>query len=186
MASLEVLWIRDIFVPIRLTNLAPDPAFFECQNYFVQIFSWASYFLKVHQSSKKKVEKKSYYSRNQKSRSFLPFFIVDWRIRIQIRIRPNYGWSESRFGNVQIMTDTDPQHWSLAYLMTMPSNRGIPRGDAQDARASSLPPPPVHPPPFPGHVHPPLPSLEGWLWEKMRQWAKRKKCKFVYLNIIIN
>jgi hypothetical protein len=63
--------------------------------------------------------------------------------------------------------------------------RGVPRGDAQDARASPLPPvhppsPPVHPPP--GHVHPP--SLKGWLWDKMRQWATRKKCKFVY--IIIN
>jgi|LakMenEpi03Aug12_release.lakeMendotaPanAssembly.Ray.scaffolds.fasta_scaffold74022_1 hypothetical protein len=37
---------------------------------------------------------------------------------------------------------------------------GVPRGDAQDARASPLPPR-VHPPP--GHVHPPLPSLKGWL-----------------------
>jgi len=32
------------------------------------------------------------------------------------------------------------------------------------------PPPPVHSPP--GNVHPPpLSSLKGWLWEKMRQWA---------------
>ncbi len=30
---------------------------------------------------------------------------------------------------------------------------------------------------------PPLPSLKGWLWEKMRQWATRKKCKFVYLRL---
>jgi hypothetical protein len=56
----------------------------------------------------------------------------------------------------------------------MVTGRGVLRGDAQDARASPLPP-----------VHPPPPSL-GWLWEKMRQWATRKKCKFVYLNIIIN
>ncbi len=39
----------------------------------------------------------------------------------------------------------------------------------------------VHPPP--GGVHPPLPSLKGWLWEKMRKWATRKKCKFVYLRL---
>ena len=38
--------------------------------------------------------------------------------------------------------------------------RGVPRGDAQDARAS--PPPPLCIPP-PGHVHPSLPSLKGWL-----------------------
>ncbi len=31
------------------------------------------------------------------------------------------------------------------------ASRGVPRGDAQDARESPLPPP-VHPPP--GHVHP--------------------------------
>ncbi len=43
----------------------------------------------------------------------------------------------------------------------IPASSGVPRGDAQDARASPLPPP-VHPPP-PGHVHPPLSSLKGWL-----------------------
>ncbi len=36
------------------------------------------------------------------------------------------------------------------------------------------PPPPVHPPPRPC-ASPPLPSLKGWLWENIRQWATRKK-----------
>ncbi len=49
------------------------------------------------------------------------------------------------------------------------------QGDAQDARASPCPPPLCIPPL--------LPSLKGWLWEKMRQWATRKKCKFVYLRL---
>jgi hypothetical protein len=44
------------------------------------------------------------------------------------------------------------------------------------------PPPPVHPPPWPC-ASPPLSSLKGWLWEKIRQWATRKKCKFVYLRL---
>jgi hypothetical protein len=42
--------------------------------------------------------------------------------------------------------------------------RGVPRGDAQDARA---PPPPCIPPPplcTPPPCAPPLPSLKGWLW----------------------
>ncbi len=47
---------------------------------------------------------------------------------------------------------------------------GVPRGDAQDARATPLPPLCIPPP---GHVHPP-PSLKGWLWEKMRQWEQEK------------
>jgi hypothetical protein len=39
-------------------------------------------------------------------------------------------------------------------LPTAPTSSGVPRGDAQDARASPLPPLcNVHPPP--GHVHPP-------------------------------
>ena len=38
-------------------------------------------------------------------------------------------------------------------------------------------------PPPPLCIPPPLPSLKGWLWEKMRQWATRKKCKFVYLRL---
>jgi hypothetical protein len=59
-------------------------------------------------------------------------------------------------------------------------DRGVPRGDAQDARASPLPPLCIPPPAM---CIPPLPSLKGWLLEKMRQWATRKKIKFVYLNI---
>ncbi len=47
-----------------------------------------------------------------------------------------------------------------------------------------MPTPPLCIPP-PGHVHSPPPSLKGCLREKMRQWATRKKCKFVSLNIII-
>ncbi len=35
----------------------------------------------------------------------------------------------------------------------LPTVSGVPRGDAQDARAS----------PPPGHVHPPLLSMIGWL-----------------------
>ncbi len=41
----------------------------------------------------------------------------------------------------------------------------------------------VHPPyspcasPPPRPVHPPLSSLKGWLWEKMRQWATRKNAR---------
>jgi hypothetical protein len=41
--------------------------------------------------------------------------------------------------------------------------RGVPRGDAQNARASPLPPP-VLPPP--GHVHPPLPQPERLVMRK--------------------
>ncbi len=44
------------------------------------------------------------------------------------------------------------------------SSRGVPRGDAQDARAYPpplcIPPTPVQPP---TPVHPPLPILKGWL-----------------------
>jgi len=60
--------------------------------------------------------------------------------------------------------------------------RGVPRGDAQDARASPLPPLCIPPP---GHVHPPPPQPERLVIEKMRQWATRKKCKFVHLNNLI-
>jgi hypothetical protein len=61
--------------------------------------------------------------------------------------------------------------------------RGVPRGDAQDARASPLPPP-VHPPP--GHVHPPPPQPERLVMRKDEGSGQQKKCKFVYLNILIN
>ncbi len=59
--------------------------------------------------------------------------------------------------------------------------------DAQDARASPLPPP-VHTPP--GHVQCtlciPPPRPERLVMRKDEAVANKKKCKFVYLNIIIN
>jgi hypothetical protein len=60
--------------------------------------------------------------------------------------------------------------------------RGVPRGDAQDARASPLPPLCIPP----GYVHPPPPQPERLVMRKDEAMGKRKKCKFVYLNIIIN
>jgi hypothetical protein len=59
--------------------------------------------------------------------------------------------------------------------------RGVPRGDAQDARASPLPPP-VHPPP--AMCIPPQP--ERLVMRKDEAVGNKKKCKFVYLNVIIN
>jgi hypothetical protein len=61
--------------------------------------------------------------------------------------------------------------------------RGVPRGDAQDARASPLPPLCIPPP---GHVHLPPPSPERLVMRKNEAVGNKKKCKFVYLNIIIN
>ncbi len=62
-------------------------------------------------------------------------------------------------------------------------DRGVPRGDAQDARASPSPPLCI-PPPL--HVHPPPPQPERLVMRKDEAWATRKKRQFVYLNIIIN
>jgi hypothetical protein len=64
----------------------------------------------------------------------------------------------------------------------LPGGRGVPRGDAQDARASPLPPLCIPPPP--GHVHPPQP--ERLVRKDEAVGNKKKKCKFFYLNIIIN
>jgi hypothetical protein len=50
--------------------------------------------------------------------------------------------------------------WVIAWIFLDSGSRGVPRGDAQDARASPLPPLCIPPP---GYVHPPLPSLKGWL-----------------------
>jgi hypothetical protein len=58
---------------------------------------------------------------------------------------------------------------------------GVPRGDAQDARASPLPPPLCIPPT--GHVHPPPPQPERLVIRKDEAVGTRKKCKFVYLRL---
>ena len=59
---------------------------------------------------------------------------------------------------------------------------GVPRGDAQDARASPLPPLCI--PPRPCASPPPQP--ERLVMRKDEAVGNKKKCKFVYLNIIIN
>ncbi len=51
-------------------------------------------------------------------------------------------------------------------------SRGVPRGDAQDARAS--PPPPLCIPP-PGHVHPPPPQPERLVMRKDEAVGNKKK-----------
>jgi hypothetical protein len=57
-------------------------------------------------------------------------------------------------------TREGPVHQSASVLLT--GIRGVPRGDAQDARASPLPPLCIPPPPA-MCIPPPLPSLKGWL-----------------------
>jgi hypothetical protein len=61
--------------------------------------------------------------------------------------------------------------------------RGVPRGDAQDARASPLPPCASPPPAM---CIPPPPQPERLVMRKDRAVGDKKKCKLVYLNIIIN
>ncbi len=54
--------------------------------------------------------------------------------------------------------DPDFSEWpDHVEILTVCATRGVPRGDAQDARASQLPPPRASPP---GHVHPPPPLPE--------------------------
>ncbi len=52
-----------------------------------------------------------------------------------------------------------------------PPPRGVPRGDAQDARASPLPPLCI---PLPGHVHPP-PQPERLVMRKHEAVGNKKK-----------
>jgi hypothetical protein len=75
---------------------------------------------------------------------------------------------------------------SFTYIVTqntsIPTTRGVPRGDAQDARASPLPPC-ASPPAM---CIPPPPQPERLIVRKDEAVGNKKKCKFVYLNIIIN
>jgi hypothetical protein len=70
--------------------------------------------------------------------------------------------------------------WSLDQLVGMWSSRlrGVPRGDAQDARASPLPPLCI--PPLAMCIPPPQP--ERLVMRKDEAVGNKKKCKFVYLN----
>jgi hypothetical protein len=61
--------------------------------------------------------------------------------------------------------------WTLTLPTACHGTSGIPRGDEQDARHPPHPPTPCAFPPGNVHPPPPLSSLKGWLWEKMRQWA---------------
>jgi hypothetical protein len=52
------------------------------------------------------------------------------------------------------------------------TSRGVPRGDAQDARATVHPPTPTPPP---GHVHPPPPQPERLVMRKDEAVGNKKK-----------
>ncbi len=52
--------------------------------------------------------------------------------------------------------------------------RGVPRGDAQDARTCIPPPPPLYIPP-PGYVHPPPPQPERLVVRKDEAVGNKKK-----------
>jgi hypothetical protein len=62
---------------------------------------------------------------------------------------------------------------NLENAPTIQESRGVPRGDAQDARASPLPPPRAYPPP--GHVHPPPPQPERLGMSKDEAVCNKKK-----------
>jgi hypothetical protein len=72
----------------------------------------------------------------------------------------------------------------LKSMATGQSFSGVPRGDAQDARASPLPPLCIPPP---GHVHPPPLHTPAVMRKDEAvgsgHWATRKKCKFVYQRL---
>ncbi len=59
--------------------------------------------------------------------------------------------------------------------------RGVPRGDAQDARASPLPPPPVHPPLLPCASPPWPPPQPERLVMRKDEAAGNKKIMLVCL-----
>ncbi len=95
-----VLWIRDILVRVRITDLGSASGsgsfrqgpsrYKKKKKYFFNSF-FAYYFLKVtvllHHSSKTKSHEDV--TKQKKSRFFLLFLLNDGRIRIQIRIRTN-------------------------------------------------------------------------------------------------
>ncbi len=110
---------------------------------------------------------------NSDSGSDLTVFLRSCRIRMQ----PESSGSEL------LSSWSDRTHTLLFSYVTV--RQGRTQGGCTGC--TCIPPThPVHSPPPLVHVHPPpFPNLKGWLWEKVRQWTTRKKCKFVYLNIII-
>jgi hypothetical protein len=72
------------------------------------------------------------------------------------------------------------QKWSSYLVTSYLYSRGVPRGDAQDARASPLPPP-VHPPP--AMCIPPPPPQPEWLVMRKDEAVGNKKKKPVCLRI---
>jgi hypothetical protein len=61
---------------------------------------------------------------------------------------------------------------NLEWRKKLLTGSGVPRGDAQDARASPLPPLCIPPP---GHVHPPPPQPERLVMRKDEAMGNKKK-----------
>ncbi len=72
----------------------------------------------------------------------------------------------------------------LTPYLTYAHNQGRTQGGCTGC--TCIPPPPPCASPPPGHVHPPPPQPERLVMRKDEAVGNKKKCKFVYLNIIIN
>jgi hypothetical protein len=139
--------------------------------------------LKVNLHNFSEIKSPKEVTKQQDSKFFLLFLLDDRRIRIHTLTRGS-GSGSRRPKNILVWIRWI-RHHRAPLGQTHPGtaqtavSRGVPRGDAQDARASPLPPLCIPPP---GHVHPPPPPQpERLLMRKDEAVGNKKKMQVCLL-----